>query len=197
MLIGYARVSTYDQRHDLQLDALKDAGCERIFTDTASGAVDTRAGLQNALGAARSGDIIVIWKLDRLSRSLRHLVELVTHLGDRGVGLKSLTEQLDTTSPAGKLIFHIFGALAELERDVLIQRTKAGLAAARAKGRIGGRPPKLDSRKAATAWRLMQDPGMRVEDVCIAVGCSKSTLYRSLERHGGVLADGMEAHHGR
>jgi DNA invertase Pin-like site-specific DNA recombinase len=180
MFIGYARVSTTDQRHDLQIDALKGAGCSRIFTDTASGAINGRSGLQEALDSLNTGDVLVIWKLDRLSRSVRHLVELVAQLGSRGIELKSVTEQIDTTSPTGKLIFHLFSALAELERDVLIQRTKAGLAAARAKGRIGGRPPKLDSRKTAAAKRLLADPDMRVEDVCVAVGCSKSTLYRHL-----------------
>jgi DNA invertase Pin-like site-specific DNA recombinase len=189
MLIGYARVSTADQRHDLQLAALKAAGCGRIFTDTASGSFDDRPGLREALAALRPGYVLVIWKLDRLSRSLKHLLETVTDLGQRGIGLKSVTEQLDTTSPAGKMIFALLGAMAELERDVLIQRTKAGLLAAREKGRIGGRPPKLDDRKTAAARRLLADPDMRVEDVCVAVGCSKSTLYRHLSRVSALSRD--------
>ena len=140
MLIGYARVSTSDQRLDLQQDALRGVGCERIFTDTASGAKAGRPGLAAALDTCREGDILVVWKLDRLGRSLSHLVEVVQVLAERNVSFRSLQEQLDTTTSGGKLIFHLFASLAEFERDVIRERTNDGLAAARARGRKGGRP---------------------------------------------------------
>src|SRR4029434_5299820 len=140
MLIGYARVSTHDQTLALQQDALTQAGCERLFTDTASGAKADRPGLEEALSHIRSGDTLVVWKLDRLGRSLPHLIETITRLQERGIGFKSLTEQIDTTTSGGKLIFHVFGALAEFERDVIRERTQAGLIAARARGRHGGHP---------------------------------------------------------
>src|ERR671917_1025350 len=140
MQIGYARVSTEEQTLNLQLDALKAAGCEQIFTDRVSGARAERPGLTNALGHLRDGDTLVVWRLDRLGRSLPHLIETVTALAARGVGFKSLTESIDTTSSGGKLIFHIFGALAEFERDLIRERTHAGLTAARARGKVGGRP---------------------------------------------------------
>jgi DNA invertase Pin-like site-specific DNA recombinase len=135
MLIGYARVSTLDQHLHLQEDALKKAGCERIFTDTASGAKSERPGLSQVLDALRSGDTLVVWKLDRLGRSLKHLVETVQALSEKEVGFRSLQESIDTTTSGGKLIFHIFAALAEFERDIIRERTNAGLAAARARGR--------------------------------------------------------------
>src|SRR5919199_1111952 len=137
MLIGYARVSTDDQTLDLQRDALTKAGCDRILTDTMSGATADRPGLTQSLAYARPGDTLVVWRLDRLGRSLRHLIETVTGLEQRGIGFKSLTEAIDTTSPGGKLVFHLFGALAEFERDLLRARTQAGLTAARARGRRG------------------------------------------------------------
>ena len=143
MIVGYARVSTHEQTLVLQQDALKQAGCERVFTDTISGAKWTaqeRVGLTEALTFMRPGDILVVWKLDRLGRSLQHLIETMTLLQERGIGFKSLTEQIDTTSSGGKLIFHVFGALAEFEHDLIRERTQAGLQAARARGRQGGRP---------------------------------------------------------
>src|SRR3712207_6335019 len=140
MQIGYARISTDDQTLDLQRDALAKAGCDQLFTDTMSGATADRPGLAEALAYTRPGDTLVVWRLDRLGRSLRHLIETVTDLEQRGVGFKSLTEAIDTTSPGGKLIFHIFGALAEFERDLIRERTRAGLVAARTRGRTGGRP---------------------------------------------------------
>src|SRR5512133_3754740 len=143
MLIGYARVSTSDQTLDLQKDALRQAGCERIFTDTASGAKAERIGLEEAMSHLRKGDILVVWKLDRLGRSLKHLIETITALNAEGIGFKSITESIDTTTSGGKLIFHIFGALAEFERDIIKERTQAGLTAARARGRLGGRPKAL------------------------------------------------------
>jgi DNA invertase Pin-like site-specific DNA recombinase len=135
MLIGYARVSTIEQTLDLQQDALRQAGCEHVFTDHISGAKSEPPGLTQTLEFVRSGDILVVWKLDRLGRSLKQLIEIVTELQKRNVGFRSLTENIDTTSPGGKLIFHIFGSLAEFERDLIRERTLAGLAAARARGR--------------------------------------------------------------
>src|SRR5207248_9019601 len=140
MLIGYARVSTHDQTLDLQQDALEKAGCGKIFTDTASGAKAERKGLEEALAYVREGDTLVVWRLDRLGRSLKHLLETITTLNTRKIGFKSLTESIDTTTSNGRLIFNIFASLAEFERDLIRERTKAGLQAARARGRVGGRP---------------------------------------------------------
>src|SRR3954469_8965485 len=140
--VGYARVSTFEQIMDLQRDALA-AGCDRIFTDTMSGNRSDRPGLAQALDYLREGDVLVVWRLDRLGRSLKYLIEVITRLNERGIGFRSLTEQIDTTTSGGKLIFHVFGALAEFERDVIRERTQAGLAAARARGRMGGRPKRL------------------------------------------------------
>jgi DNA invertase Pin-like site-specific DNA recombinase len=181
MLIGYARVSTIDQNSDLQKDALLKAGCERIFTDVASGARADRTGLAEALDYLRRGDTLVVWKLDRLGRSLKHLIETVQALESRQLGLRSLQEQIDTTTSGGKLIFHVFGALAEFERDLIRDRTRAGLLAARARGRKGGRPRSLDSRQAAMAATLIRDPQVRVSDICEQLKVSKSTLYRYLK----------------
>ena len=147
MLIGYARVSTLEQNLDLQEDALKAAGCKKIYTDKTGGAKADRPGLERALADVRPGDSLVVWKLDRLGRSLKHLIETVTDLSERGVGFRSLQEAIDTTTSGGKLIFHVFGALAEFERDIIRERTLAGLAAARARGRKGGRPRHLDDKK--------------------------------------------------
>jgi len=180
MRIGYARVSTADQTLALQQEALKGAGCERIFTDTASGSRTDRPGLEEALSFARSGDTLVIWRLDRLGRSLRHLLDLVAQLQDRGVGLLSLHESLDTTSPSGKLIFHVFAALAEFERDLIRERTAAGLQAARARGRHGGRPRVLTPQQLAMARRLHADKTTTVGEICRALGVSRATLYRYL-----------------
>ena len=154
MLIGYARVSTGDQSLTLQIDALEEAGCERVFQDQVSGIVNTRPNLNQALNFARPGDTLVVWRLDRLSRSLRDLIETVTLLESRGVQLKSLHESIDTASSSGKLIFHLFGALAEFERNLIKERTLAGLQAARARGRKGGRPPSLDAEKRKLAVKL-------------------------------------------
>src|SRR5512147_779059 len=151
MLIGYARVSTTDQTLDLQKDALQKAGCDKIFTDTASGAKVERTGLDEALNYVRPGDTLVVWRLDRLGRSLKHLIETITGLANREIGFKSLTEAIDTTTSGGKLIFHIFGALAEFERDIIRERTQAGLTAARARGRKGGRPKALTPKKEESA----------------------------------------------
>ena len=181
MLIGYARVSTDDQTLDLQRDALTQAGCDRIFTETMSGAKADRPGLAEALAFARPGDTLVVWRLDRLGRSLRHLIETVTGLADRGVGFKSLTESIDTTSPGGKLIFHIFGALAEFERDLIRERTQAGLTAARSRGRTGGRPKVkafTDPKKLALARQLYAAGQTSVDALCGMFKISRATFYR-------------------
>lgn len=180
MLIGYARVSTQDQNLDLQRDALERAGCSEIFTDVASGAKSDRSGLKYALNLAKEGDTIVVWKLDRLGRSLGHLIETVSGLSSRKVGFRSLQEAIDTNTPGGKLFFHVFGALAEFERDLIRERTKAGLAAARARGRIGGRPRLIDERMSQLASGLLSDPSRSVRDVCSTLGVSRATFYRHL-----------------
>jgi len=183
MLIGYARVSTQDQRLDLQKDALKKAGCKKVFTDVASGGAKTeRPGLQAALQFAREGDTLVVWKLDRLGRSLRHLIESVTELKERQVGFRSLQESIDTTTSGGKLIFHIFGSLAEFEKDLVRERTCAGLAAARARGRRGGRPRVLDEKKTALARSLYKDKTNSPAEIAKTLGVSRSTLYRYVAR---------------
>ena len=183
MFIGYARVSTTDQTLALQRDALQKAGCDRIFTDTASGSIADRHGLDEALSQLRPGDALVVWRLDRLGRSLRHLIETITALHTQGIGFKSLTEQIDTTTSGGKLIFHIFGALAEFERVIIRERTQAGLAAARARGRQGGRP-KLPgtARKVALARKLYDEREIPVQDICRDLNISRATLYRYLRR---------------
>jgi DNA invertase Pin-like site-specific DNA recombinase len=156
MLIGYARVSTHDQTLNLQKDALQKAGCTKIFTDTASGAKAERKGLEQALNYVRKGDTLVVWRLDRLDRSLPHLISTMTDLEGRGIGFKSLTENIDTTTSGGKLIFHIFGALAEFERNLIRERTTAGLVAARARGKKGGRPKVLTGKKLTIAQDLYE-----------------------------------------
>lgn len=178
MQLGYARVSTADQNLDLQKDALQAAGCERIWTDTASGATTARPGLDAALAACRAGDVLVVWKLDRLGRSLPHLVDTVHELVARGIGFRSLHEQIDTTTSGGKLIFHIFAALAEFERDLIRERTNAGLAAARARGRVGGRPAGVDEKKRKAALALKRDPKYTVQEICAIVGISRNTYYK-------------------
>ncbi len=188
MKIGYARVSTLDQNLSLQRDALARAGCGRILEDAATGAAAERPGLRQALDLLREGDTLVVWRLDRLGRSLRHLIGLVGELGERGVGFASLTEHIDTTTPAGRLTFHIFGALAEFERGLVRERTMAGLAAARARGRLGGRPPALDPARRDLAVRLYAEKRYPVQELCRMMGISKPTLYayvRQNEQNGG------------
>jgi DNA invertase Pin-like site-specific DNA recombinase len=188
MKIGYARVSTEDQTLDLQSDALKQSGCERLFQDVMSGTRDVRPGLTEALDFLRPGDILVVWRLDRLGRTLRYLIELMNQLSAKGIGFQSITEQIDTTTSGGKLIFHVFGALAEFERDIIRDRTKAGLAAARARGRKGGHPRVAaftDPKKLAMARQLHADKRNSVQDVCHAMGVSKATLYRYLKSADG------------
>jgi DNA invertase Pin-like site-specific DNA recombinase len=179
LLVGYARVSTAEQSINLQRDALKKAGCKKVFTDVASGAKAERTGLTKALEFVRRGDTLVVWKLDRLGRSLGHLIESVRALQERKVGFRSLQENIDTTTSGGKLIFHVFGALAEFERDIIRDRTNAGLVAARARGRHGGRPRVLDAEKTKLARTLHKD-GTTPAVICATLGVSRSSLYRYL-----------------
>jgi DNA invertase Pin-like site-specific DNA recombinase len=178
MNIGYARVSTQDQNLDLQNDALKGAGCDKIYTDKMSGTKTNRPGLDEILGFIRKGDTLVVWKLDRLGRSLKHLIQVMQLLDERGIYFKSVQESLDTSTPGGKLIFHVFGALAEFERDIIRERTLAGLAAARARGRVGGRPRKLSKKQVEMAKNLMKDISIPIAEICETMGVSKATLYR-------------------
>lgn len=178
MLIGYARVSTVDQNPDLQIDTLKSAGCQRIFVEKASGAQRERPELARALDITRSGDTLIVWRLDRLARSLKQLIETVEDLEVRGVAFRSLTEAVDTSSPGGMLVFQIFGALAQFERSLIRERTSAGLAAARARGRKGGRPPALSPRDVKAAKAMMADPDITMGQVADKLGVAVSTLYR-------------------
>lgn len=187
MLIGYARVSTQDQNPALQLDALQAAGCEKVFVEKASGAQRERPELQAALEYVRARDTLVVWKMDRLARSLKQLIETVELLAGRDIGFRSLTEAIDTTTAGGKLVFHIFGALAEFERSIIKERTKAGLEAARARGRKGGRPPSLEEKDLAAAKALLADPAITVEDVAKRLKVAPSTLYRHLPGGRGAL----------
>ncbi len=182
MLIGYARISTTDQTLNLQQDALAKAGCTKIFTDTISGTTTERKGLEQALAYIRPGDTLVVWRLDRLGRSLKHLIETITTLHARQIGFKSITENIDTTTSGGKLIFHIFGALAEFERDIIKERTQAGLQAARARGRTGGRPKKLTTnQKIAMAQALYSDTSNSIDAICHTLKISRATLYRYIQ----------------
>lgn len=181
MLIGYARVSTDDQNLNLQHDALKNSGCERIFNDQITGSKIQRPGLEAALEFARKGDVFVVWRLDRLSRSLKDLIEMVALLDSKKIGLRSLHESIDTSSSSGKLIFHIFGALAEFERNLIRERTHAGLQAARARGRHGGRPNKLSPDKAKLAIQLYEGKQHSIQKICELLGISKPTLYKYLK----------------
>lgn len=180
MLVGYARVSTQDQKPELQLDALKAAGCEKLFVEKASGAQRDRPELKAALDYMRDGDTLVVWKLDRLARSVKQLIETVEHLEGQGIGFRSLTEAIDTTTAGGKLVFHIFGALAEFERTIIRERTRAGLDAARARGRKGGRPSKLKEDDLKAARAMLADKSITVEEVAKRLGVSPATLYRHL-----------------
>ena len=180
MLIGYARVSTDDQKLGLQRDALCAAGCERTFEEKVSAARGQLPAREELLAFARKGDVVVVWKLDRLGRSLRDLVELVALLGERGIELRSLHESIDTTTPAGKLTFHVFAALAEMEAEVLRERTRAGLVAARRRGAKLGRPRALTDEQIEMARTLMDNPRLSAAQVAEQLGVHRSTLYRSL-----------------
>jgi DNA invertase Pin-like site-specific DNA recombinase len=187
MLVGYARVSTHDQDLALQLDALHAAGCTKVYTEKASGAQRDRPQLQAALEYMRNQDTLVVWKLDRLARSLKQLIETVEVLGAREIGLRSLTESLDTTTSGGTLVFHLFAALAEFERSMIRERTRAGLQAARRRGRLGGRPPALHSQDLVEAKALLRDPAITVEQVAKRLGVAPSTLYRHLPGGRGAV----------
>jgi DNA invertase Pin-like site-specific DNA recombinase len=180
MLVGYARVSTQDQDTELQRVALEAAGCGRIFRETASGAQRDRPELKAAIDFMREGDTLVVWKLDRLARSLKQLIETVEGLEARGIGFKILTENIDTTTPGGKLTFHIFASLAEFERALIRERTIAGLAVARANGRVGGRPKRLDEAGIATAVAMLGSTNLTVAEVARRLGVGPATLYRHL-----------------
>ncbi len=188
MLLGYARCSTIDQDPALQLDALTAAGCERIWTETASGAAAKRPQLADLLSHARGGDTLVVWRLDRLGRSLPHLIGLLADLEQRQVQFRSLTEALDTSTAGGRLVFNIFAAIADFERQLVQERTQAGLAAARARGRVGGRPTVMTPAKIRTARRMLDD-GETLTTVAAALSVSRTTLYRHLA-HSDRLAGG-------
>jgi DNA invertase Pin-like site-specific DNA recombinase len=179
MHIGYARVSTEDQNLDLQRDALERADCERIYQDKLSGGTTKRPGLDEALAQLRPGDVFIIWKLDRLSRSVKGLVDFVAELDDRGIQFKSLTDGIDTTTPSGRFFFHIMASLAQMERELIAERTKAGLAAARKRGRVGGRKRVMTQSKLAAAKTLLED-GVPPKEVAENLGVSVPTLYRWL-----------------
>lgn len=190
MLIGYARVSTQDQHPALQIDALKAAGCERVFEEKASGAQRDRPELLKSLDYLREGDTLVVWKLDRLARSLKQLIETVEVLEARNIGFISLTEHIDTTTSGGKLIFHIFAALAEFERSIIAERTKAGLAAARLRGRKGGRPPSMTDKDRIAAKALLADPDIPVAEVARRMGVSVATLYKHIPAARSTVTKG-------
>jgi DNA invertase Pin-like site-specific DNA recombinase len=187
MRIGYARVSTQDQRPELQLDALAAAACEQVFQEKQSGKDRERPELETCLKVLRKGDALVVWRLDRLGRSLKDLVEIVHALEERGIGFQSLTENIDTTSAGGRLIFHVFAALAEFERNLIRERTVAGLAAARARGRKGGRKVKLSKSDVRKAAAMLHDPLMTKTEVAKHFDVSRVTLNLALEREGYSL----------
>jgi DNA invertase Pin-like site-specific DNA recombinase len=182
MKIGYVRVSKQEQNEELQIDALKEVGCEKWFLDKMTGSKAERKGLNEALEYLRPGDTFMVWKLDRAGRSLPHLMELLKDLQARNIEFVSITEQIDTTTPGGKLIFHLMGALAEFEHDLIRERTNAGLAAARARGRVGGRPRKLKTNgKIALARRMFVEQSHSIPEICAMLGISRATLYRYLK----------------
>ncbi|MEM8610654.1 MAG: recombinase family protein [Cyanobacteria bacterium P01_H01_bin.105] len=178
MLVGYVRVSTTEQSLLPQTDQLKEAGCEKIFSDMASGAKADRSGLDEALAYLRTGDILVVVKLDRLGRTLKHLIATIEDLDSKGIGFKSLNDGIDTTTSTGKLLFHIIGAIAEFERDLICERTHAGLKAARARGRKGGRPIKATPAKIKQIQAMLKDENITVKEACATVGVSRNSFYR-------------------
>lgn len=188
MHIGYARVSTYDQELALQRDALHAAGCDKIFEEKISGAGPKLLVRDDLLRYARADDVVVVWRLDRFGRSLRDLIDVVTALASRGIGLRSLREAIDTTTASGKLTFHLFGALAEFEADLVRERTRAGLDAARRRGATLGRPAALSTEQVEMARTLMSNPSLSARQVAAQLGVHRATLYRSLKRHGHSAA---------
>jgi DNA invertase Pin-like site-specific DNA recombinase len=185
MKIGYARVSTLEQNLNLQLDALKQAGCKKIITDELSGSVAERSGLKKLKEILREGDILVVWRLDRLGRTLKHLIEWINELEQQGIGFKSLQETIDTTTSGGKLIFHIFAALAEFERNLIRERTRAGLESARTRGRQGGRPKRLPENKRELVAKLYASKEHSIKEICQIMGISKPTLYKYIREQNG------------
>ena len=182
MRVGYARVSTFEQNLDLQKDALKKAGCKKIFVDKVSGVAAARPGIEDAISYLREGDTLVVWRLDRLGRSLKHLIELVGHLEGKNIGFHSLQESIDTSSSGGRLVFHFFGALAEFERNLIQERTKAGLAAARARGKKGGRPKALNDQQRELVVKLYNERNNSIKEICEMMKISKPTLYSYLHQ---------------
>lgn len=182
MLVGYARVSTHEQNLDLQKDALEKAGCQKVFIDKVSSIAAARPGIEEALSYLREGDTLVVWRLDRLGRSLKHLIEMIGELEKKKIGFQSIQEAIDTTSSGGKLIFHMFGALAEFERQLIVERTRAGLAAARARGRKGGRPKALNDKERDVAVRLYNERKNSIMEICQIMKISKPTLYSYLHQ---------------
>ncbi len=187
MKVGYARISTAEQNLNLQEDALKSEGCEQIYKDIASGVRTERPGLEEAVAYLREGDILVVWKLDRLGRSVQHLIQTIKTLNERSIGFKSLQESVDTTTSGGKLIFHIFSALAEFERDLIQERTRAGLKAARARGRMGGRPPLLRSDQVKRMLARYDEEKLTVEEICKIFGISRPSFYNYLNRQKSAI----------
>jgi len=185
MKIGYARVSTADQHLRMQEDALKSDGCDQIFHDIASGVKTERPGLEEAISYLREKDVLVVWKLDRLGRSVQHLIETIKKLSERGIGFKSLQENIDTTTSGGKLIFHIFSALAEFERDLIKERTNAGLKAARARGRLGGRPPLLKPDQVKKMLGYYDEQKITVDEICKIFNISRPSFYNYLNKRKG------------
>ena len=183
MLIGYARVSTIDQNFDLQIDALKKVGCKEIFKDAVSGSENNKTALDEALKYLRDGDTLVVWRLDRLGRSLKKLIEFTNVLQEKNIGFKSLEESIDTTTSTGKFFFHITGAFAELEHNLIRERTLAGLKAARARGRVGGRPKAIDPETFKIALKLYNDKSIYVSSICNKLGIAKRTFYRYLQNN--------------
>jgi DNA invertase Pin-like site-specific DNA recombinase len=178
MKIGYARVSTIDQNLDLQIDSLKKAGCEKIITDKISGSLQHRVGLEELLNTIRKDDEVIVWRLDRLGRSLKHLIELITIFNEKETFFTSITESINTKSSSGKLIFHIFASLSEFERNLIRERTKSGLAAARARGKLGGRPKKAPKEKRQLTKELYNSKQYSLAQICKMIGISKPTLYK-------------------
>lgn len=188
MKIGYARVSTADQHLRMQEDALKSAGCEEVYTDVISGVKSQRPGLDKVLSYLREGDTLVVWKLDRLGRSIQHLIQTITSLLEKKIGFKSLQENIDTSTSGGKLIFHIFSALAEFERDLIQERTQAGLKAARARGKMGGRPPLLDTRQINRMIEMYDEQKNTVAEICKIYNISRPSFYNYLNNRKRELA---------
>jgi DNA invertase Pin-like site-specific DNA recombinase len=193
MRIGYARVSTIDQSTNLQSDALTAAGCERVFLEVASGAKTDRAELAKAIGYLRKGDTLVVWKLDRLARSMSQLIATVNDLESRGIGFQSLTEAIDTLTSTGKFTFHLFAALATFERDLIRERTQEGLRAAARRGRKGGRPPALSDKQKRMALAMLKDDALTAEEIATELGIGRSTLYRHIPEARRAARDASEA----